>query len=624
MVKNLKFSLKASSLRDLKWRISVGVLTAFSAFTNLWGIANVERSEYYATIPKSMSRNIGNFIFGAMDPGGIISVDKIPGSFWIPAIFVKLFGFSTWSITAPNALAAIAATLVITFVIKKYYGMTAGLIAGSILATTPIVVAVARSNQPQSIYYLAIAIAIRFSIIALNEASRKHLIWAGVWIAIAFHTYMLLAWALWPPLIIAYLVTTKSWRDKVKDLSIAGSISLATSSLWIFMVSLVPAEHRPFIGGTNTNSGLDLVLGYNGIGRFTRSHIAGGDFGSRTFTPPFGGEPSPFRLFNVFLIGQISWLLPTAIITIFLLIFLRHKSPLFIFSATYLLIQVFIFSAVQGMHQFYVSTMTFPIAIILILGIYYFGRANKPYFIIAIAMISVCWALIITIDLKSYLSLAPIAQSLALIVFLALSVLTFKKVPEITTSILFVGALVLTPALWSIDTLQRSDAYNPMAGPTFAELGIAKAQRAMNRVGGVVEKSNPRTVPWKTNIDLIDYIRTKSDAKFALATFSGLTAAPFINSTNELIYPIGGFNGEDPNPKINDFKLLIESGDIRFVLANSNKPQVPMPPPNTPNSKRKAPKFHETTNQMAIQKWVNRNCATDPYSIAGYRLLDCK
>ena len=153
MVRNLKFKVRPENARELNWRISLGILLLFSGFTNFWGLANVERSEYYATIPNSMSRNLSNFVFGAMDPGGVVTLDKIPGSFWIPAIFVKIFGFSTWSITFPNALAAITATLVITFVVKKYYGMTAGLIAGWILASTPIVVAVARSNQPQTIYY---------------------------------------------------------------------------------------------------------------------------------------------------------------------------------------------------------------------------------------------------------------------------------------------------------------------------------------------------------------------------------------------------------------------------------------------------------------------------------------
>jgi len=624
MVRNLSFKIKSENARELKWRISIGILTLFSGITNFWGLANVERSEYYATFPNSMSRSLSNFIFGAMDPGGVVTLDKIPGSFWIPAIFVKIFGFSTWSITFPNALAAITATLVITFVVKKYYGMTAGMTAGWILATTPIVVAVARSNQPQTFYYLAIAIAIRFSIIALNESSRKNLIWAGLWIALAFHSYMLLAWALWPPLILGYLVTSQSWKNKLNHLLIAGSLSIFASGFWIFLVALIPESKRPFIGGTNTNSGLELVLGYNGLGRFTQRHISGGDFGSRTFTPPFGGEPGPFRLLNVFLIGQIGWLLPTAIISIALLVYLKYKSPVFIFATSYLILQILMFSAVKGMHQFYLSTMALPIAIIIALGIYQFVSQKKPYFIVAIVMTNLAWAFLITVNQKSYLFPAPLFQAAILIAFLVLSVFTFKRVPEIATSALFIGALIFTPALWSLDTLKKSDAYNPMAGLTFAELGIANAQKAMNRIGGIIEIQEELIENGRPEAELISYIRTQTDSKFALATFTGLTAAPYINATKDLIYPIGGFNGEDPTPTLANFKSLVDSGAIRFVLSNSGNSFSQKEPYGRNGSSKRNPGFKKASNKVTIQNWVNQNCTLNPYSIYASRLLDCK
>ena len=362
MATNLSKGTQTSKVRELKWRISVLTLILFSGFTNLWGLANVERSEYYAAISKSMSMNLSNFVFGAMDPGGTITVDKIPGSFWIPALFVKVFGFSTLAITIPNAIAGIASTLLITFVIKKYSGMTAGLITGWILATTPIVVAVSRSNQPFPMYYLSIAFAIRYSIIALHELSRKNLVWAGIWIGIAFNTYMLLAWVLWPPLILGYLFTSQKVKTKIRDLLIAGFISFVTSGLWIFLVALVPGSKRPFIGGTNSNSGFDVVFGYNGIGRFFQNDPQAGVGDVRTFTPPFGGDAGAFRFFNSYLIGQISWLLPAALASIVFLIYLKHKSPVFLFATTYFVFQVLIFSAVQGRHQVYTSTLVFQLA----------------------------------------------------------------------------------------------------------------------------------------------------------------------------------------------------------------------------------------------------------------------
>ena len=611
LVKDLTFKIRSLEVAEIRWRLSLAALTLFSELTNLWGLASVERSEYYAAIANSMSKSFSNFLFGAMDPAGVVTLDKIPGSLWIPALFVKVFGFSTWSITVPNALAAIAATLVITFVVKKYYGMTAGLIAGSILATTPIVVAVARSNQPQTFYYLAIAVAIRFALVALNEQSRKHLIFASIWIAVAFHSYMLLAWAIWPPLILGYLLTNQALLKKIKDLLIAGSISLFTSGIWILLVALTPAQNRPYIGGTNSNSALELVTGYNGLGRFTKKYVSSSQLESRTFTPPFGGEPGPFRLFNANLISQITWLLPAAIVSIALLIYLKHKSPTFIFVTAYLIIQAIVFSAVQGMHQFYVSTMAIPIAIIVAIGIREFRAARRPLFIISTLMVASTWALNITLYFKFYFFPAPIIQVATLLLFLLISYKTRNRVPEMLTSSLFILALIFTPAIWSINTLDRSDSANPMAGPKLSELRAPIGQKVKSNAAGTVSKREAAKLVRQDNIELIEYIRRNSDSKFALATFTGMTAAPYINATEDLIYPIGGFNGDDPYPSLSNFQSSVEKGEIRYVLSTKRS-----------DSGNKSDS--EVSNRELLKAWVDENCSLDAYEVSGYQLRDCK
>ena len=197
-----------------RWRLSLSSLSLGAALIYLWDLANGQRSEYYAAIAMAMSKNFSNLFFGTLDPGGSVTLDKIPGSYWIPAIFVKIFGFSTWAVNAPNAIATVATVVVIAITTKNLYGKTAGLIAGAIFATTPIVAAVSRSNQPQSFFLLTLAISGWAAVKALQNNSRKYLILAGVWIAVAFHTYMLEAWAIWPALIIAYLFTEQRMIKK--------------------------------------------------------------------------------------------------------------------------------------------------------------------------------------------------------------------------------------------------------------------------------------------------------------------------------------------------------------------------------------------------------------------------
>ena len=42
---------------------------------------------------------------------------------------------------------------------------------------------------------------------------------------------------------------------------------------WIAIVELWPASSRPYIGGSQDNSILELTLGYNGFGRLTGNEV---------------------------------------------------------------------------------------------------------------------------------------------------------------------------------------------------------------------------------------------------------------------------------------------------------------------------------------------------------------
>ena len=44
---------------------------------------------------------------------------------------------------------------------------------------------------------------------------------------------------------------------------------LASAGWWVAIVERVPESSRPYIGGSTTNSILELTLGYNGLGRLT-------------------------------------------------------------------------------------------------------------------------------------------------------------------------------------------------------------------------------------------------------------------------------------------------------------------------------------------------------------------
>ena len=76
----------------------------------------------------------------------------------------------------------------------------------------------------------------------------------------------------------------------------------AAAGWWLAAVELIPAADRPYVGGSQNNSILELTLGYNGLGRLNGDETGsvGGGNG--------WGTPGLFRLFNSEFGGQIAWL----------------------------------------------------------------------------------------------------------------------------------------------------------------------------------------------------------------------------------------------------------------------------------------------------------------------------
>ena len=473
---------------SISWRLGVFALAIASGFVTLWNLAAGERSEYYASIAMSMSKSFSNFFFGAIDPAGTISLDKIPGSYWASAIFVKLFGFSTWAVNAPNALATIAVVLVIAFSIKNLYGSRAGLIAGFLVAGVPVAIAVARSNQPESMFVLMMALAFWQAIKAFKLTSRKHLIFAGAWVAAAFQMYMIVAWAVWPALIIAWFFTEQKLGKKIVDLAIAGFTSLALSLLWIVIVSATPTANRPYVGGTYKNSPWEMVFGYNALGRFSSDVSSSSNTSYRSFTPPFGGTAGIDRLFNYQLSGQVSWLIPATLVAIVALFVLRKKLTTTIFLSVWFVTFAAMFSAVAGLHQFYVTAMVIPMVALIAMAIEAAREADKKIWITLMVGISAVWALVVGLTYGDYLTAFPYLQLVLAVATVAALYFgaRFIEAPAarglLTVGI--VGSLALTPAAWAVDTMNHPSSINPAAGPASLEMGSMGGGMGGQRAGG--------------------------------------------------------------------------------------------------------------------------------------------
>ena len=626
---------RASLIQGKAYFIPLGLISLFSALTTLWQIGKVQRSEYYASIAMSMSKSLSNLFFGAIDPSGSVTLDKIPGSYWVPAIFVRIFGFSTWSITLPNALAAIALVLVVAKTARMLFGNTAGLISAAIIATTPIITAVSRSNQPQSFFLLTLAISAFYAAKAIKYESRKYLIISGALIALAFHTYMLEAWAIWPAIIIAWFFTSRNIKTKIVDLIIAGSTSLLLSLTWIVIVWLVPKSHRPYIGGTYHNNPFEMVFGYNGLGRFSLTtkelSSATADPTFRSFTPPFGGQAGFGRIFSSAVAGQIAWLIPAAVVAIVILAVLRQKKTVTIFLGVWLLTFFTMFSLVAGIHQFYTSSLALSVALLIGGGIAKAIEAQQPALKIILVAVTCLTAFYIAAQNKSYLSWVVYTQALIAVIAVITLAMSGKLIRVIAIAAVII-ATVLTPAAWAIDVHNHTNSINPIAGngssgfgggfgggrgPGGPRNGFTPPAGFTPRAGFTPPTGGFRgngqfpgamgggNSPFgqQDNSKTISYLKAhRAGAKFLLATFGAQSAASFITATGENILPIGGFDGSDPTPTLKAFIAMVNSGQVKYVSAGENRMDGGMN--NSP----------ATSTSSAISTWVKANCAVDSHS----------
>lgn len=624
------------------WLASLSLLGLLSGILYLAGVAGGARSEYYASIAMSMSKNFSNFFFGAVDPAGTVSLDKIPGSYWMPAIFVKIFGFSTWAIEAPNGIAAILTVIILAITVKRIMGKTAGIIAGLMVAVTPIIAAVARSNQPQMGLMLALAAAAYFAVKGLESGKRSQLIYSGLFIALGFQMYMIEAWAVWPALIAAWFFTNQTWLKKVIDLAIAGLISLVASMAWIVVVYLVPASDRPYVGSTLHNNPFEMVFGYNALGRFGSSASGMGGASSastseayRSFTPLFGGEAGIGRLFNSQVAGQISWLIPATLVAAVILFALKVQLKNTVFMFGWFVTFAVMLSAVAGMHQFYTATLALPMAALIAMAVAAILNSGKRWLLLLLAGPSMIWAAVLTAQYE-YLTWTIWIQAAA---FAALAIVVFAsqikakaadaKVAAGKTLVtaLTVGALAFSPAIWAVDAMFHSNVINPVAGPETMAMGggmgaamggfgggkpnfggampggaMPGAGKAPGGFGGntIFQDDNSLTIKWLQE--------HRGNAKYLLVTFGAQTAASYITATGDYVMPVGGFDGNDNAPTLAKFKKLVAAGEIKFVLEDSG-----------PGDKGSS----ADSSATQIKFWVNANCTAAPETSGLSNLMDC-
>ncbi|MFE7953839.1 ArnT family glycosyltransferase [Streptomyces sp. NPDC057413] len=288
--------------------LATGLLYLYDLSASGWA------NSFYSAAVQAGSKSWKAFFFGSLDAADAITVDKPPASLWPMELSVRLFGLNSWAILVPEVLMGVATVAVVYAAVRRRSGPVAGLIAGAVLALTPVAALMFRFNNPDAMLALLMATACYLVVRALEDGRTKWLVWAGVAIGFAFLAKTLQAFLILPPLALVYAVCGPvRLRRRLGQLALATVALIVAGGWWVAIVELWPASSRPYIGGSQNNSFLELTFGYNGLGRLngdeTGSVGGGGGPGGGMW-----GATGWDRMFNSEVGGQISWLLPAALI----------------------------------------------------------------------------------------------------------------------------------------------------------------------------------------------------------------------------------------------------------------------------------------------------------------------
>ncbi|MBT0566903.1 glycosyltransferase family 39 protein [Williamsia sp. CHRR-6] len=379
-------------------RWGLGALLGVTAALYLWNLSiNGYANSFYSAAMQAGSVSWKAWFFGSSDAANSITVDKPPMSLWLPSIAIRIFGLNSWSILVPQVLMGVASVALLYLVIKRQVGWQAGLLAGAVLALTPVAALMFRFNNPDALLVLLMIAAVWATMRGIEDGRIRWMLLTGMFVGFGFLTKQLQVFLVIPPLAVAYLAFGQhTWIKRMGHLFAALGALIVSAGWWVLAVTLWPKDSRPYIGGSQHNSILELTLGYNGFGRLTGNETGSTGGGPRAgafaeFLSSRGavggpgrpggrggmwGETGFFRMFQPEQGGQIAWLIPTALLLGVAAVVLTWRAPrtspiraLIVVMGVWLLTTAAVFSYMSGIfHSYYTIALAPAIAGLLAAG----------------------------------------------------------------------------------------------------------------------------------------------------------------------------------------------------------------------------------------------------------------
>jgi 4-amino-4-deoxy-L-arabinose transferase-like glycosyltransferase len=608
---------------DQRWvrpaLIALLLLTALAYLLDL--SASGYANSFYAAAVQAGTKSWKAFFFGSLDSSSFITTDKPPASIWVMALSGRIFGFSSWSMLAPQALEGVAAVALLYATIKRWFGAPAGLAAGTMLAITPVAALMFRFNNPDALLVTLLVAAAYCLVRALEAAGTRWILATGALVGFAFLAKLGQALLVVPAFGLVYLLAAPTTlRRRIAGL-LGGLASLVVcAGWWVAIVALLPAGSRPFIDGSPDNNIFNLILGYNGLQRlFGNGGGAGGGGGGANFS----GASGTLRLFDDLMGGQASWLLPLALIALIAGLWARRSAPrtdrtraALLLWGGWLIVTAAVFSYSQGIiHTYYAVALAPPIAALVAIGGWQLWqrRATPRARILAAIAVAVTggWSYILLDRSPSWQPWLRVVVLVATAVALGglLSAAVLRPFARRASLVAVAAALIAGlagPAAYAVETATSVHTGSvPSAGPTvtanpgFGGLG-AGGPRAFGGGQALFGRGAPRGVrpgpglappsgapgfgggggrfaagsgrvdggSVSTASALVKALASHAGSyRWVAATMGSMSAATYELATGgDPVMAIGGFNNNGGELSLTQFIRYVHAGDIHYFI----------------------------------------------------------
>jgi 4-amino-4-deoxy-L-arabinose transferase-like glycosyltransferase len=637
------------------------VATAFLYTADL--AASGYANSFYSAAVQAGSHSWKAFVFGSFDSSNFITVDKPPASLWVMGLSARLFGVSSWSILVPQALEGVAAVGLLYATVRRRFPASAALLAGAVFALTPVAALMFRFNNPDALLTLLLVAAAYALTRALENARTRWLVLCGVLIGLGFLTKMLQAFVVVPGFAAVYLLAAPATLPRrVVQLLAGGGAMIAAAAWWVAIVALWPASSRPYIGGSQGNSILELIFGYNGFGRITGNE-AGSVVGGQVFGAATGGAgrgggmwgPTGLgRLFGSEMGTQISWLLPAALVLLVALLWGMRRArrtdgprAAVLIWGSWLVVTGLVFSFAKGIiHPYYNVALAPAIGAIVGIGVAWTWQRrdsllDRLVLAGALAATSV-WAYALLDRTPSW---HPALRHAVLMVGIATSVLVAagpllwggSRAAGRAVLLASLAAALAAPAAYSAQTaLTAHSGALPSAGPAGSVSGPGGRGRSFGPgaggtppaglfgggappggsasggftggaapggaggLGGLLDSGTPS----RALVALLE--RNASSYRWVAAIVGANSAAGVQLATGDPVMAIGGFNGTDPSPTLAGFQAEVAAGEVHYFLAS--------------NGSGRGGGAGRSASSEAIASWVETNFAAQ--TVGGVAVYD--